>query len=142
MTGSGKYVDPTRALFGRFRSLAEEGPIHMLNLVRLRDKADYPDGTDATGAEAYAAYGRESGPVFKRVGGRIAWSGHFRLMLIGPEDERWDVCFIAEYPNSAAFVEMVKDPDCQKAVRHRQAAVLDSRLIRLAPRNSGAGFGE
>ena len=142
MTVSGKYVDPTREMFGRFRSLPEDGPIHMLNLVRLRDKADYPDGTDATGAEAYAAYGRESAPIFKRVGGRIAWSGDFRLMLIGPEDEKWDVCFIAEYPGSTAFVEMVKDPDYQKAVRHRQAAVLDSRLIRLAPRNSGAGFGE
>lgn len=136
------HVDPTRKTFGNFRALPEEGPIHMLNLVRLREKAEYPDGTDATGAEAYAAYGRESGPIFRRVGGRIAWSGEFRLMLIGPEDERWDLCFIAEYPSGAAFVEMVKDPEYQKAVRHRQAAVLDSRLIRLAPRKSGAGFGE
>jgi len=136
------YVDPTRERFGDFRRLAEEGPIHMLNLVRLREKAVYPDGRDASGADAYAAYGRESGPVFRKVGGRIAWSGDFRLMLIGPEEERWDRCFIAEYPSGAAFVAMVKDPDYQKAVAHRQAAVLDSRLIRLAPRPSGEGFGE
>lgn len=136
------HIDPTREKFGAFRQLPEEGPIHMLNLVRLRDKAEYPDGSEATGGEAYAAYGRESGPIFRRVGGRIAWSGDFRLMLIGPEEERWDICFIAEYPSGAAFVEMVKDPDYQKAVRHRQAAVLDSRLIRLAPLRSGAGFGE
>ena len=136
------FIDPTREMFGKFRGLDEEGPIHMLNLVRLRDQAGYQDGTKASGAEAYASYGRESGPIFRRVGGRIAWSGDFRLMLIGPEDEHWDLCFIAEYPSGAAFVEMVKDPDYQKAVRHRQAAVLDSRLIRLAPRNSGAGFGE
>ena len=136
------FIDPTREMFGKFRGLEEEGPIHMLNLVRLRDQAEYQDGTKASGAEAYASYGRESGPIFRRVGGRIAWSGDFRLMLIGPEDEQWDLCFIAEYPSGAAFVEMVKDPDYQKAVRHRQAAVLDSRLIRLAPRNSGAGFGE
>ena len=63
-------------------------------------------------------------------------------MLIGPQDERWDICFIAEYPSGAAFVEMVKDPDYQKAVVHRQAAVADSRLVRLAPKASGAGFGE
>ncbi len=139
MTG---HIDPTREKFGEFRGLAEEGPIHMLNLVRLRDEAVYPDGRKATGAEAYAAYGRESGPVFRRVGGRIAWAGDFRLMLIGPEDETWDHCFIAEYPSGAAFVEMVKDPDYRKAVVHRQAAVLDSRLIRLAPKKAGAGFGE
>ena len=121
------HVDPTR---------------EMLNLVKLRAEAAYPDGRAATGAEAYAAYGRESGPIFRRVGGRIAWSGDFKLMLIGPQDERWDICFIAEYPHGAAFVEMVKDPDYQKAVVHRQAAVADSRLVRLAPKASGAGFGE
>lgn len=139
MTG---YIDPTREKFGEFRGLAEEGPIHMLNLVRLRDAAAYPDARKATGAEAYAAYGRDSGPVFRRVGGRIAWVGDFRLMLIGPQGESWDHCFIAEYPSGAAFVEMVKDPEYQKAVVHRQAAVLDSRLIRLAPKKAGAGFGE
>ncbi len=139
MTG---HIDPTRERFGAFRALPDEGPIHMLNLVRLREEAAYPDGRKATGAEAYAAYGRESGPIFRRLGGRIAWSGDFRLMLIGPEGERWDRCFIAEYPSSAAFVAMVKDPDYQKAVIHRQAAVLDSRLIRLSPRASGEGFGE
>lgn len=139
MTG---YIDPTRERFGQFRALPEEGPVHMLNLVRLRDAAAYPDGRKATGAEAYAAYGRESGPIFRRVGGRIAWTGDFRFMLIGPEDEHWDHCFIAEYPSGAAFVEMVKDPDYQKAVVHRQAAVADSRLIRIAPRIPGGNFGE
>ena len=82
----------------------------MLNLVRLRAQAAYPDGREATGAEAYAAYGRESGPVFERLGGRIVWQGRFELMLIGPQEERWDHCFIAEYPSVAAFVEMIRDP--------------------------------
>jgi uncharacterized protein (DUF1330 family) len=136
------HVDPTRERFGAFRGLADDGPIHMLNLVRLKVDATYPDGRRTTGREAYAAYGRESGPIFRRVGGHIAWSGDFRLMLIGPEEERWDICFIAEYPGAAAFVEMIKDPQYQQAVRHRQAAVEDSRLIRLSPRPTGAGFGE
>ena len=139
MTG---HIDPARETFGEFRRMDREGPIHMLNLVRLRDEAAYPEGRAATGAEAYAAYGRESGPIFRGVGGRIAWSGAFELMLIGPAEERWDICFIAEYPSVQAFVDMVKNPDYQKAVVHRQAAVLDSRLIRLEPRHSGEGFGE
>jgi uncharacterized protein (DUF1330 family) len=136
------YIDPTREKFGEFRGLTREGPVHMLNLVHLRERAAYPDGRQASGAEAYAAYGRESGPIFRRVGGRIAWSGAFELMLIGPSDERWDHCFIAEYPSGAAFVEMVKDTEYQKAVVHRQAAVKDSRLIRLQPKPAGQGFGE
>jgi uncharacterized protein (DUF1330 family) len=136
------YIDPTREKFGEFRRLPDDGPVLMLNLVRLRDKAIYPDGRVATGGEAYAAYGRESLPIFRRVGGRIAWSGDFRLTLIGPEEEMWDICFIAEYPSAAAFVDMIKDPEYQKAVVNRQAAVRDSRLIRLNPRARGASFGE
>ena len=136
------FVDPTRERFGQFRSMDRDGPIHMLNLVRLREKAAYPDGREATGAEAYEAYGRESGPVFRSLGGRIVWSGSFELMLIGPEQgETWDICFVAEYPSVQAFVSMIKNPDYQKAVVHRQAAVADSRLIRTKPKSGLSGFG-
>ena len=138
MTG---HVDPTKDTFATFRAMDRSGPIHMLNLVRFREKAAYPDGRVATGAEAYAAYGRESYPVFSRLGGRIVWRGNFELMLIGPSEERWDECFIAEYPSVAAFVEMIRDPLHREAVKHRQAAVLDSRLVRLEPASAGTGFG-
>jgi uncharacterized protein (DUF1330 family) len=135
------YVDPTKEAFAAFRANDRPGPIHMLNLVRFRDKAAYPDGRDATGAQAYAAYGRDSYPVFSRLGGRIVWRGNFELMLIGPNEEKWDECFVAEYPSVAAFVAMLRDPVYREAVKHRQAGVLDSRLIRLAPVQTGSGFG-
>jgi uncharacterized protein (DUF1330 family) len=139
MTG---HIDPTKEIFAQFRDNNRPGPIHMLNLVRLHDDARYPDGRKASGAEAYAAYGRESGPVFSKLGGRIVWRGTFELMLIGPQEERWDHCFIAEYPSVEAFVGMIRDPAYREAVKHRQAAVKDSRLIRLKPQQGGEGFGE
>ena len=135
------YIDPTKETFGIFRNNDRPGPIQMLNLVRFRDHAEYPDGRALSGAEAYAAYGKQSGPVFARLGGTIVWRGNFELMLIGPETENWDECFIAQYPSVAAFVEMVRDPVYREAVKHRQAAVADSRLVKLAPSDSGAGFG-
>lgn len=136
------HVDPTKQAFAQFREADRPGPIQMLDLVRLNARARYPDGREGTGAEAYAAYGRESRPVFARLGGRIVWQGRFELMLIGPAEEHWHHCFIAEYPSVAAFVEMIRDPVYREAVKHRQAAVEDSRLIRLAPLAPGAGFGE
>lgn len=139
MTG---YIDPTKEQFAQFRSLEREGPIHMLNLVRLRARAAYPDGRDASGEDAYRAYARESGPVFARVGGKQYWVGRFECTVIGPSDERWDRVFIAEYPSFQAFVEMVRDPIYREAVKHRQAAVEDSRLVRLAPSTPGKTFGE
>lgn len=140
------FVDPDRAQFEAFKSLNRDQPIEMLNLVRFRDQAAYPDGHDLanaglSGAEAYRKYGQDSGPIFARLGGRIVWRGAFQSVLIGPSDEHWDEVFVARYPTAHAFLEMVTDPDYRKAVIHRQAAVETSRLIRCAPSDSGQTFG-
>lgn len=136
------FVDPERDQFESFKQLRRDEPIMMLNLLRFRDKAEYADGRQASGAEAYAAYGRESAPVFRRVGGTIVWRGKPELMLIGPKDVVWDLVFVARYPTAAAFLEMVTDPDYRVAVQHRQAAVLDSRLIRTTESTIGEGFAD
>src|SRR3546814_17938658 len=86
----------------------------MLNLVRFRDKAAYPPdhplaGQGLSGAEAYAHYGRDSGPVFQRLGGRIVWRGTMEALVIGPAAETWDAVFVAEYPHSGAFMAMVTE---------------------------------
>ncbi|MEM8695653.1 MAG: DUF1330 domain-containing protein [Pseudomonadota bacterium] len=139
------YVDPSRENFEAFKALDRDQPVAMLNLVKFRERAAYPDdhpmaAQDMSGAEAYALYGRDSGPVFERVGGSVIWSGEPQAMVIGPEDERWDTAFVALYPTAGAFLEMVTDPDYRKAVVHRQAAVETSRLIRHKPRDTSKGF--
>lgn len=135
------FVNPEREVFKAFAEKKSDSPIHMLNLIKLNETATYDDGALVSGQEAYAAYGRKSGPVFQRVGGRIVWSGKFDLTLIGPQDESWDIAFIAEYPNSEAFIEMVKDEEYQLAVKHRNAAVKTSRLMRISPSEIGNTFG-
>lgn len=137
MTGK---IDPAKQQYKAFMKLPDEGPIWMLNLIRLRKKAKYEDGRKAAGAEAYKTYGRESEPFFTAVGGRILWSGSPEMVLIGPESERWDLVFVAEYPNAAAFGEMMKNPGYQAVLHHRQAAVKDSRLIRMKPGEAGKLF--
>lgn len=140
------FIDPERAQFDAFKGLDRDQELNMLNLVRFRARAAYEAGhalADAglSGAEAYARYGAESGPVFARVGGDILWSAQFQTVLIGPAEEAWDACFIARYPSAHAFLDMVSDPAYQQAVKHRQAAVATSRLIRCAPGQAGAVFG-
>jgi uncharacterized protein (DUF1330 family) len=118
----------------------------MLNLLLYRDAAEYPAGHEHagrgwTGREAYAEYGRASGPIFQRVGGSIVWRGRFEAMVTGPDVREWHDGFVAQYPNAGAFFEMIKDAEYQKAVVNRTAALLDSRLIRFAPGDVGGGFG-
>ena len=136
------FVDPDREMFAAFKKLPCDHPVDMLNLVKLKKQAAYDDQRDATGAEAYASYGRESSSIFKKVGGEIIWSGEPQFMVIGPNDEDWDIAFIARYPSAQAFLDMVYDPDYRAVVHHRQAAVETSRLIRMKPRDAGQGFGE
>ena len=140
------YIDPSLANFQAFKDLPRDEPIHMLNLLRYRDLAEYPDGHEHhgngwTGRRAYQEYGKTSGPIFNRVGGTIVWRGAFQTMVTGPEDKSWDDGFVAQYPNSGAFFEMIKDPDYQLAVVNRTAALVDSRLMRFKPGDAGGGFG-
>ena len=137
------YIDPTKETFAKFRETDRPGPIHMLNLVKFREKAVYPDGRDVSGAEAYKSYARESGPIFRGLGGKQVWIGKPEVMLIGPQDaEQWDIAFIAEYPSVQAFVNMLRDPVYREAAKHRTAGVADSRLLRLEPAAAGKEFGE
>jgi uncharacterized protein (DUF1330 family) len=136
------HVDPGRAQFAAFKALPRDVEIMMLNLLRFRDRAAYEDGRNVTGAEAYAAYGRDSAPVFRRVGGEILLRARPEIVVIGPADEHWDLAFVARYPSAASFLDMLTDPVYRVAVRHRQAAVLDSRLIRMTSVASGAGFAD
>lgn len=139
------YIDPSRANVDAFKNLPRDEPIHMLNLLQYREWAEYPEGHENagkrwSGRRAYEEYGRTSGPIFRRVGGSVVWRGAFQAVVTGPEEMRWDDGFIASYPNSAAFFEMVKDPAYQQAVVNRTAALVDSRLVRFAPGKGGEGF--
>ena len=140
------FIDPDAANFQAFKDLPRDTPVHMLNLLRFREAAEYPAGHEHagkgwTGRQAYAEYGRASHAIFARVGGTMAWRGTFETMVIGPDDKHWDEAFIASYPSAAAFLEMVTDPDYRKAVANRTAALIDSRLMRFAPGEAGEGFG-
>lgn len=139
------YIDPSRANFDAFKALPRDEPINMLNLLRYRDLAEYPQGHEHagkgwTGRRAYEEYGKTSGPIFRRVGGSIVWRGAFQTMVTGPEGERWDDGFVAQYPNSGAFFAMLKDPEYQLAVINRTAALIDSRLVRFKPGADSEGF--
>ena len=68
-----EYVGFDRETFKAFKNIADSRTLHMLNLVQLKEKAIYPDGRITTGVKAYMRYGKESEPVFKKLGGSIVW---------------------------------------------------------------------
>ncbi|MGZ3378239.1 MAG: DUF1330 domain-containing protein [Phenylobacterium sp.] len=145
---SDAYIDPDRAAWEVFKSLPRDQTIHMLNLIRLRETAEYPQGHPnhgkaISGREAYREYGRTIAPHLARLNSRQVWAGAPQVMVTGPAAETWDLAFIVEYPGSQAFIDMVRDPDYRaNVVPHRTAAVADSRLLRLAPLNPDHELGD
>ena len=96
----------------------------MLNLVKLKKHAEYSDGreTNLSGLEAYMLYGKETEEHLK-VGAKVIFSGPVSRLMIGEIDELWDLVAIAEYPNRAAMLKMITDPDYIKSSEHREAGL-------------------
>lgn len=134
MTG---YVDPSRENWQQFKDLPRDKPIHMLNLIKFRDLAEYPEGhpmhgKGLTGREAYAIYKEGFQRVVAGDGATMVWEAPMECVVTGPAGE-WDEAFVMGYPNSALFMAMVKNEEyVRDVVPHRTAAVADSRLIRFA----------
>ena len=108
-----------------------DGPIVMVNLMQVRQYAQYEDlaANGCTGLEAFARYTAGSAEVRKEVGAELVWSGRGVQMPIGPSEKTWDMVALVRYPSARAYLNM-KATDAYEAARvHRRAALLDSRLI-------------
>ena len=108
-----------------FNDNPDLGPIKMLNLVKLRDNAEYSDGreTNLSGLEAYMLYGEEVQRHLEKVGAKIVFSGPISRLMIGDIEELWDLAAVAEYPNRAAMLKMITDPEYIESSAHREAGL-------------------
>jgi len=126
-------VEPSPEQMASFVKSGEgASPIVMINLLRYRAKAAYPEGFDATpcsGREAYQRYGEVAFERIASVNGRLLWFGSVQAVVIAPDAEQWDDAILIEYPSRKAFIEMVTQPEYLAAAPHRSAALEDSRLI-------------
>ena len=117
----------------------DETPMVMINLLKFRERANYPEGMDVepcSGREAYQRYGALAGEKVAAVGGRLVWQGSVQNVVIGPSAESWDEALLVEYPSRKAFFKMATDSEYLKAAVHRTAALSDSRLIAVTTENA------
>lgn len=130
-------IEPTSDQIGALTALATAtAPIVMINLLRYRERAAYPDGFAAepcSGREAYGRYGEVALQRVASVGGKILWMGDVAATVIAPEAESWDDAVLVQYPSPQAFLDMIAQPEYQAASPHRSAALADSRLIATHP---------
>ena len=114
---------------------AATGPMVMINLLKFRDKAEYPDGSDAglSGRDAYLRYGMAVQKCLELVGGKALYSGDINGILLGEVEELWDMVALAWYPSPQAMLQMVGLPEYQGIEIHRFAGLAGQLNIRTAP---------
>jgi uncharacterized protein (DUF1330 family) len=126
-------IEPTPQTLQDFAHLVPDGQrIVMINLLRYREWADYPPGTETekrTGRQAYERYGENALRCMTSVGGRPIWRGRVGYTVIAPPGERWDEAVLVEYPSRSAFERMINNPEYQAGLVHRTAGLEDTRLI-------------
>ena len=131
MDPSRHAIDPKRASMAQFSGAFPDAlPLVMVNLVRLRERAEDLDGrAPRSGRAAYAEYSRQVMPLLAAVGGKPLWMGRAHASLVAPEGEAWDEVLLVQYPSREAFLKMIRSSEYRAIVHHRTAALSDSRLI-------------
>ena len=131
-------IGPTREQLRTLLSHPGDGRVHMINLLKFREKAEYPaehefaGAAGGTGSDAYARYGLVAIRKVAERGGRLVWMGIADQVLIGDLQE-WDQVAILEYPDRAAFLDMIQDPEYRAAHVHREAGLERTALIAASP---------
>ncbi len=113
------------------------GEVVMLNMLRLREIADYSDtpdlspSTPISGREALQKYIQHTMPFLQQSGGELVLLGDGGKFFIGPSDEQWDVVMLVRQSSIESFIAFASNPEYLAGVGHRTAALVDSRLLPL-----------
>ena len=135
------HLEPTQENGRLFVSRRLSGPVDMLNLLRFRDTADYSGhpalapAEPISGAEAYRRYMAHTRPFLEAAGGELLYMDSGGPPLIGPVEERWDLCLLVRHRSSEAFLSFASNRDYLAGIGHRIAALQDSRLLPLVDAN-------
>jgi uncharacterized protein (DUF1330 family) len=125
-------VFPPAEQAAAFFGAAEDGPFVMVNLLKFKERAAYPDGSEPelSGREAYARYGAAVQACLTSVGGKSVFAGAVTDLLLGEVEELWDMVALAQYPSRAAMMAMVQSPEYQAIEKHRIAGLAGQLNIR------------
>ena len=112
----------------QIKGFSEQGgdkPIYMVNLLKFKEKASYPDKreTNLTGEDAYAIYAEEVAGHLAKVGGKPVFGGEVERLMLGEVEDLWDKVAIAMYPSRKAMLQMINDPDYIVSAQHRVAGL-------------------
>jgi uncharacterized protein (DUF1330 family) len=136
------YLNPSDASAKQLFSKPIQGEVIMLNLLRFKEVADYSNFPEIapkvkiSGKEAYQIYINQTIPFLEKSGGEIILLGKCDHFFIGPTEEKWDLMMMVKQKSLESFLSFASDPQYSKVIGHREAALVNSRLLPLEEINS------
>jgi len=96
--------------------------------------ADYREGEDVTGREAYGRYAKAFNEIMKPHGVTSIHSGDILLTLIGEtasniSESDWDMMALVVYPSAAKMIELTSSEAYRKIHYHRKAGLKGQILL-------------
>ena len=131
-------VMPNEKQMEEFLEEGHDEPIFMVNLLKFKDRAVYPDKRESnlSGKEAYAIYSKEVVGHLEKVGGKPIFGSEVTRLMLGEVEDLWDQVAIAMYPNRKAMLKMISDPDYIKSAQHRVAGLAGQLNIETKIKNN------
>lgn len=122
-------VEPDDEQINAFLNLGDD-PVYMVNLLKFREYAAYPDGRDAdlSGRDAYFRYAIPMTQLVLEAGGSLDFSADVCGLLIGELESNWDMVAIMTYPSPKTLVNISLTPEFQDIAVHRKAG-LEGQLL-------------
>lgn len=131
-----RSIDPTADQVRALRDQGPEGSIIMVNLLKFRERAAYPeDGgfEPCSGAEAYARYQHAfTVTVGATSQAKMLYEGPVGQVVIGDPAAReadWDKVLIVRYPSRQHFLAMMANAEYRAALVHRYAGLERTVLL-------------
>ncbi|QXQ06223.1 DUF1330 domain-containing protein [Sphingosinicellaceae bacterium] len=130
-------IDPTADQVRGLRDAGLDRPVIMLNLLKFRERARYPEGSgqpDCSGEEAYKRYQM----IFTVTVGAISraevlYDGgveHVFIGMAGTPETDWDKVLLVRYPSAKHFLAMMANEEYRAAgLVHRYAGLQRTVLL-------------
>lgn len=131
------YIYPTYEAGKNLAMKNIEGAIINLNLIRLKEVADYAQfpelapTTAISGYDAFMKYVKLTQPFLEQSGSELLFIGKGDHFLIGPEAEKWDLCLLIKQKSVQDFFAFEQNDAYMQITGPRLAAVADARLLPL-----------
>ena len=115
---------PNAAQMQAFVERASDGPVVMLNLIKFK-----ADG----GQESYRSYTQAVAPLLAEVSGEVVYMGRGAELVIGTEDNSWDLVLLVRYPTRGHMLRMADSEGYAKVKHLRDESLSRSVLLATDP---------